>query len=90
MKFLPKVVTVCFGETARFDCKNNHGCSKLPNFWLDIISKINYKMLVVMSYTSLEFWSKKSNWYGKTSNNLPHYYGYIIGSNFLLTFAFFP
>ena len=32
VRFLPKVVTVCFGEEAGFDFKNNHARSKLANF----------------------------------------------------------
>ena len=51
--FLSKVVTVCSGEKTGFDYKNNHGRGKLVNFRLDIISIINCKILVVMSYTSL-------------------------------------
>ena len=41
VRFPPKAVTVCFGEEERFDCKNNHGCGKSPNFRLDNISKFN-------------------------------------------------
>lgn len=51
VKFLPKVVTICFRKKSRFDCKNNHRRNKLAYFKLNIISKINYKMLVIMSYT---------------------------------------
>lgn len=32
VKVLPKVVIVCFRKKAKFDCKNNYECSKLPNF----------------------------------------------------------
>lgn len=39
VRFLPKVVTACFGEEKRFDYKKNHGYSKLSNFWLDNINK---------------------------------------------------
>ncbi len=48
IKFLPKAVTVCFGEEKGFDCKNNHGCDKSANFQLDNISKFNCKTLVVL------------------------------------------
>ena len=50
MRFLLKVVPVCSKEKKRFDYKNNHGDSQLANFWLDNISKINCKMLAVLSY----------------------------------------
>lgn len=53
VKLLPKVVIVYFREEARFDYKNNHGCGKLANFALNIMRKINCKMLLVMLYTSL-------------------------------------
>ena len=59
MRFLPKVVTVYFGEEERFDCKNNYGCSKLANFRLNNISKFNYRMLVVLSYILLGLGSRK-------------------------------
>lgn len=59
IKFPPKVVIIYFGEKARFDWKKNHGHNKLANFWLDIINKINCKTLVVMSYTSSGFGSRK-------------------------------
>ena len=42
-----KVVNVFNGEEARFDFRNNHGHNKSANIWLDIISKINCRMLVV-------------------------------------------
>ena len=50
IKFLPKTVTICFGEKKRFDCKNNHEYGKSANFWLDNINKFNCKTLVVLSY----------------------------------------
>ena len=59
MRFLPKTVIVCSKEEARLDCKNNYRCGKLANFWLDIINKINFKMLIVILYTSLRLRSKK-------------------------------
>lgn len=52
VRFLPKVVISCSKEEAEFDYKNNHGCGKLANFWIKIISKINFKTLVVMLYIS--------------------------------------
>lgn len=42
MRFLPKVVTICSIKKAGFHCKNNHGYIKSANFWLYIISQINY------------------------------------------------
>ena len=51
VRFPPKAVIVCFGEEKGFDYKNNHGCGKLANFRLNNTSKINYKTLIVLSYT---------------------------------------
>ena len=48
VRFPPKAVTVYSGEKKGFDCKNNHGCGKSANFRLDNISKINYKMLIIL------------------------------------------
>ena len=59
VKFLPKVVTIYSREKKGFDYKNNHGYGKLPNFWLNNISKINSRMLVILSYISLGLGSKK-------------------------------
>ena len=59
VRFLPKVVIVCSGEKKGFDYKNNHGYGKLTNFWLNNISKINCRMLVVLSYTSSRLKLKK-------------------------------
>ncbi len=52
MGFMSKAITVCTGEEAGFDCKNNHGRCKSAIFRLDTISKVNFRLLVVMSYTS--------------------------------------
>ncbi len=46
--FPPKAVTVCSGEEEGFNCKNNHGCGKSANFWLDNIRKFNCRKLVVL------------------------------------------
>ena len=59
IRFLSKAVTVCSEKEKRFDGKNNHKYNKLANFWLNNISKFNYKILVVLLYTSLEFRLKK-------------------------------
>lgn len=59
VRFPPKAVTVFSKEKEGFECKNNHGRGKWANFWLDNISKINCRMLVVLSYTSLGLGSKK-------------------------------
>ena len=59
VRFLPKAVTVYSGKEKGFNCKNNHKCDKSANFWLDNISKINCRMLVVLLYTSLGLGSKK-------------------------------
>ncbi len=48
VRFLPKAIAICFREKKGFDCKNNHGCGKSANFWLDNIGKFNCKMLIVL------------------------------------------
>lgn len=58
VRFPPKFVTICSGEKVGFDYKNNHRGNKFANFWLDIIGKINCKMLVFISYTSSELGSR--------------------------------
>lgn len=50
MRLLPKAIIISFRKKEEFDCKNNHGYNKLANFWLDNNSKINYKILIVLSY----------------------------------------
>ena len=50
MRIPPKVITVYSREKKGFDYKNNHSCNKLTNFQFDNISKINCKMLIVLSY----------------------------------------
>ena len=59
LKFLPKAIIVCFEEKKGFNYKDNHRCSKLANFWLDNISKINCNTLVFLSYISSGLRSKK-------------------------------
>lgn len=59
MRFLLKVVTICFEEKEEFDYNKNHRHGKLANFRLDNISKIDYKMLVVLSYISSRLGSRK-------------------------------
>ncbi len=62
--FTPKSITVYTGEEAGFDCKNNHGRCKSAIFWLDTISKVNFRSLVLMSYTlsGLELRNVQSVW----------------------------
>lgn len=50
MRFPPKVVNVCFRKKVEFDYKNNYMYNKLANSWLNIISKINCKILIVILY----------------------------------------
>lgn len=50
---MPKVIIVCTNNKAGFNCKNNYGHYKSAIFWLDIINKANFRLLVVISYTSL-------------------------------------
>lgn len=59
LKLPLKVIIFYSREKIRFNCKPNLKKDKLANFWLDIINKINYKILVVILYTSLELKSKK-------------------------------
>lgn len=59
MKFLPKILSIYFGKRAKFDCKNNYGHNKLTNFSLDTISKMNFRILVIMSYILLRLRLKK-------------------------------
>lgn len=54
MRLMFRVITVFSRENVRFDYKKNHRYSKLANFQLDIIVKINCKTLIIISYTSLE------------------------------------
>lgn len=51
--FLLKIVIVYFKKKKKFNCKNDYKCNKLANFWLNIISKIKSKMLIIISYISL-------------------------------------
>ena len=59
VRFSPKAITICSGEEKEFDYKNNYECNKSANFRLDNISKINYRILVVLSYASSELESRK-------------------------------
>lgn len=59
MRFPPKALIVCPREQTGFDYMKNHECGKLANFWLKTISKINFKMRVVITYTFSELRSKK-------------------------------
>ena len=88
IKFLFKAIIIYFKEEKRFNCKINYRCNKLANFWLDYISKINYKMLVVLLYTLLELESKRSNWSRKSLNILSYYYA--ADSELLLTLTSSP
>lgn len=58
MRFQPKTTTIYAGKEAGFDFKKNHWCIKLVNFRLDIISKINYIILVIMLHIESGFGSK--------------------------------
>ena len=59
VSFPPKAITVYSREKKGFDCNNNHRCGKSANFWPNNISKINYKMLVILLYTLLGLGSRK-------------------------------
>ena len=48
MRFFLKAITVYSKKKRGFYYKNNHGYSKLANFWLNNINKINYRMLVIL------------------------------------------
>lgn len=51
VKFLSKAITIYSTEKEEFDYKNNHRYNKSANFQLNNIGKINYKTLVVLSYS---------------------------------------
>lgn len=50
VRFSFKVIIIWFREKVGFNCKNNYRYDKSTNFWLDIINKINCKILIVKSY----------------------------------------
>lgn len=52
VRFPPKIVTIYSRGKKGFDCKNNYKRCKRPHLQLDNISKINYRMLVILLYTS--------------------------------------
>ena len=85
--FLPKAITICSRKKERFNYKNNYRCSKLANFRVDNISKINCRMLVVLLYTLLELGSKKVQLVQKSLNSL--LYCYAAGSKLPLMLASF-
>ena len=60
MRFPPKALIVYSENKTEFDYMNNQRCNKLTNFWLDIISKMNFRMLIVMLYISLGLRLKRS------------------------------
>lgn len=60
MTFLIKAVTVWFRKIAGFDYKNSHRFNKLTIFQLNTISKINFRILVVISYISWGLRSRKA------------------------------
>lgn len=59
IRYLLKAVIVCYTKIAGFDNKNYYKRGKLANFWLDTISKIKCKILVIMSYISSKLKLKK-------------------------------
>lgn len=50
---MPKAITIYTNEKASFDYKNTQKRCKLAIFQLDIISKVNFRSLIVISYTLL-------------------------------------
>ena len=58
MGLKPKVITIYDGKKAGFDYKNNHEHYKLAIFWIDVICKVNFRLLVMMSYILLGLGSK--------------------------------
>lgn len=55
MLFSPKTIILYSREKAGFDSKNNHKCRKLTNFKLDVINKIDFRMLAVNLYLLYRF-----------------------------------
>lgn len=74
MLFLPKVITICFREENRFDCKNNHMYGKSASFRLDNLGKIKYRRQLVLLYFHGGSGLIKSNWSRKSLICLPHQY----------------
>lgn len=58
-KILSKSITIYANEKALFNGKNSYWYSKSADFWLDIISKINCIVVVIISYMSLKLRSHK-------------------------------
>lgn len=59
MRFLPKTITINSEKEVGFKYKNNHKYNKSANFWLDNISKIDCRILVILLYTLSKLKSKK-------------------------------
>lgn len=59
IRFLPEVITVCFRKKAGFNYKNNYKYAKLANVWLNIISKKNSKIPIIILYILLRLGSRK-------------------------------
>lgn len=60
LRFLTNSVTVFSREEKGLNSKNDYGCSKLANFWPDNISKINCRILLVISYILSKFRLKEA------------------------------
>lgn len=73
VRFQPNAVIICSGKKEGFDCKNNQQCNKLANFLLDNISKMNYRISMVLSYISSRFRLQKVNWSRRSLSSLPYY-----------------
>lgn len=50
---MPKALIVYFNKKVEFNYKNNYRYYKLANFQLNIISKVNFKLLIVILYILL-------------------------------------
>lgn len=49
MEFISKAITIYNNKKIGFDYKNNYKYYKLATFLLDIINKINFRLLIIMS-----------------------------------------
>lgn len=54
IRFKPKAITIYINKKESFDCKNNNEHCQSAIFQLDIISKVNFRLLIVILYTLLK------------------------------------
>lgn len=47
---MPRTITIHIDEKAGFDCKKYNDCNKLFLFQLNTVKKMNFRLLVMISY----------------------------------------